>query len=121
LSRLYAGWHKEKKVRAFKPNSPKHALKERELLWRNRPAMPSHLRQQLDTASILIIALTLLLFLAALFTKAFTHDLLLEAGVFLVSVKLIMMAYKQSVTARDVKEKLDQIHGLLTAKAPNTK
>jgi hypothetical protein len=83
--------------------------------------MPSHLRQQLDTASILIIALTLLLFLAALFTKAFTHDLLLEAGVFLVSVKLIMMAYKQSVTARDVKEKLDQIHGLLTAKAPNTR
>jgi hypothetical protein len=78
--------------------------------------MSNHLRQHLDPGSILIIVLTLVLFLAALFTKAFTHDLLLEAGVFLVSVKLILMAYKQSITARDVKEKLDRIHGLLTAK-----
>jgi len=33
----------------------------------------------------------------ALFTKGFTHDILLEAGVLLVSVKLIIMAYKNSV------------------------
>ena len=83
--------------------------------------MSNHPRQHLDPGSILIIVLTLLLFLAALFTKAFTHDLLLEAGVFLVSVKLIVMAYKQSVTARDVKEKLDRIYELLATKAPTAR
>ena len=36
----------------------------------------------------------LLRFVIALFEKGFTHDLLLEAGVFLVSVKLVIMSYK---------------------------
>jgi len=50
------------------------------------------------------LLITLLLFIAALFVKGFTHDLLLEAGVFLVSVKVIMMAYKISVIIREIRE-----------------
>ena len=40
----------------------------------------------LDFWSLVVIVLTLPLFLLALFLKGFTHELLLEAGVFLVSV-----------------------------------
>jgi len=59
------------------------------------------------------MGITLILFVAALFTKGFTHDLLLEAGVFLVSVKLILMAYKNSVATANVQEKLDKIQATL--------
>ena len=38
----------------------------------------------------------------ALFTKGFTHDLLLETGVFLVSVKLILMAYRNSINTQSL-------------------
>jgi len=44
----------------------------------------------IDTASLSVIAITLVLFGLALFLTGFTHDLLLETGVFLVSVKLII-------------------------------
>jgi hypothetical protein len=47
--------------------------------------------KQLDMGSIIVILITLVLFIAALFVKGLTHDLFLEAGVFLVSVKIIMM------------------------------
>lgn len=66
-----------------------------------------------DAPSLLVIAVTLILFVLAVFTKGFTHDLLLEAGVFLVSVKLILMAYKSNVAAASVERKLDQIQALL--------
>jgi hypothetical protein len=49
----------------------------------------------------------------ALFEKGFTHDMLLEAGVFLVSVKLIMMSYKNSLAARDMRDQLDAIQQAL--------
>ncbi len=52
-----------------------------------------------DKGSLIVIAVTFILFVSALFFTGFTHDLLLEAGVFLVSVKLIIMAHKASVTA----------------------
>jgi hypothetical protein len=57
-----------------------------------------------------VILITLVLFLFALFFKGFTHDLLLETAVFLVSVKLIISAYKNSVTSKDIKTKLENIH-----------
>ena len=66
-----------------------------------------------DPWTILVIALTLILFIAALFLKGFTHDMLLEAGVFLISVKLIMMSYKNSVLAENMGARLEQIHALL--------
>ena len=66
-----------------------------------------------DPWTILAIALTLILFITALFLKGFTHDMRLEAGVFLISVKLIMMSYKNSVLAQNMKARLEQIHALL--------
>ena len=67
------------------------------------------LRDHIDPTSFAVIAITLVLFAAALFTKGFRQDLLLEAGVFLVSVKLILMAYKNSRDATEVKDRLANI------------
>lgn len=69
--------------------------------------------QHLDPWSRLIIIITLVLFVAALFFKGFSHDVLLEAGVFLVSVKLIMMAYKNSVAVTGLNERLDALHAAM--------
>lgn len=66
-----------------------------------------------DKGSIIVIVITFILFTAALFTKGLTHDLLLEAGIFLVSVKLIMMAYKNKLNYMDVKKDLTEIKELL--------
>lgn len=67
----------------------------------------------LDPPSQLIVLLTLLLFIAALVVKGFTHDLLLEAGVFLVSVKLVIMAYKNAVANDSLAERLENIQEAL--------
>ena len=53
--------------------------------------------KHLDRSTQITLAVTLVLFVVALFEKGFTHDLLLEAGVFLVSAKLVLLAYKASV------------------------
>jgi hypothetical protein len=62
-----------------------------------------------DTWSLIVIATTFILFVMALFTTGFTHDLLLEAGIFLVSVKLIYMAYRESVSSEKIEAKLHDI------------
>jgi Na+-translocating ferredoxin:NAD+ oxidoreductase RnfE subunit len=67
----------------------------------------------LDPLSIAVIVLTLVLFVIALFVNGFTHDLLQECGVFLVSVKLIMMSHKNGVSARLAEERLANIQSLL--------
>jgi len=69
--------------------------------------------QHLDTGSRGVVVITCVLFVAALFIKGFGHGVLLEAGVFLVSVKLIIFAYKNSVSAAQIKEQLSRIEGLL--------
>ena len=63
-----------------------------------------------DAWSLVVIGATVGLFLAATLTTGVVHDLLLETGAFLVSVKLILMAYKSSVTALALAEKLEEIH-----------
>ncbi len=73
-----------------------------------------------DMGSIIVIAITFVLFTMALFFTGFTHDLLLEAGVFLVSVKLIMMAYKASVSTKDIHRELEEIKNLLKNIKENT-
>ena len=67
------------------------------------------MNKHFDLGSLAVIVITLVLFVLALFTKGFTHDLLLEAGVFLVSVKLILMAYKNSVTSKVLLNELQEI------------
>ena len=65
--------------------------------------------QHFDTASLIVIAITFVLFSTALFTEGLTHDILLEAGVFLVSVKLIIMAYKNSRASKEISKELSDI------------
>jgi hypothetical protein len=66
-----------------------------------------------DPWSAVVIGLTLLLFVVSVFVKGFTHELLLEAGVFLVSVKLILMAQKNCVSAKVIGQRLERIATLL--------
>ena len=75
--------------------------------------MSKSVRSNFDPLSILVIVLTLVLFVLALFVNGFTHDLLQECGVFLVSVKLIMMSHKNGVSARVAEERLEKIENLL--------
>ncbi len=71
------------------------------------------IRKHLDVTSIGVINLTLVLFVAAILVKGWTHDLLLEAGVFLVSVKLILQTYKNSVATASLESRLQAIHTTL--------
>ena len=72
--------------------------------------------EHFDVGSLAVIVITLVLFVMALFTKGFTHDLLLEAGVFLVSVKLILMAYTNSATSKKLLVELQDIKKILGKK-----
>ncbi len=60
-------------------------------------------------SSLIVIAITFILFVFALFAKGFTHDLLLEIAVFLVSVKLILMSYSNSVASKNIERKLEEM------------
>jgi hypothetical protein len=73
-----------------------------------------------DPGIIIVILITVLLFTVALFLKGFTNALLLEAGVLLVSIKLIMMAYRNSINYSDLKKELKEIRRLLEEKSQNT-
>ncbi len=64
-----------------------------------------------------VILLTLGLFSLSLAVKGFTHELFLEGGVFLVSVKLILMARKNAALEERIERHLNQIRELLTANA----
>ena len=70
----------------------------------------TRLRQHLDVPTRFVIGLTLVLFAAALAVKGLGHDLLLEGAVFLISVKLIMLAYKSSVANERLLEELAIVH-----------
>ena len=73
------------------------------------------LKKHFDLGSLVIITVTFILFVSAVFTKGFTHDLLLESAVFLVSVKLIIMAYKSIDATESLHEKLDEIYKKVNA------
>jgi hypothetical protein len=70
-------------------------------------------RAILDIGSYITVGITLVLFVVALLVKGFTHDVLLEAGVFLVSIKLIIMGYKNGMATREVRTELQLIRMLL--------
>ncbi len=67
----------------------------------------------LDIGSIITIAITLVLFVTALFLKGLSHDILLEAGVFLVSAKLVLMGHKNVIMAEDFHAELQHIRKIL--------
>lgn len=66
-------------------------------------------KKYLGPGTMLVLVVTLVLFISALFVKGVTHDLLLEAAVFLVSVKLIVMTYRNSKGVEAIQAKLDKI------------
>lgn len=68
-------------------------------------------KRRLDQANLIVITLTVLCFAAALFIKGFQHDLLLELGVLLVSIKLILATFHIKTIAVEVNEKLDRLIG----------
>ncbi len=74
------------------------------------------MNKHFDTPTVIVIIVTFVLFAVALFVKGFTHDLLLEAGVFLVSVKLMLMGYKNSVTNKKMMDELQEIKNRLAEK-----
>ncbi len=69
--------------------------------------------KKLDTGSAVVITLTFVLFFLALFLKGIGKELLLEAGVLLVSIKLIAMSFKNTAESQAIREDLDQILMLL--------
>jgi hypothetical protein len=71
------------------------------------------MNEHFDAGSLVIIIITSLLFLIALFVKGMTHDLLLETGVLLVSVKLIVMAYKNSIAGKKITDELGETKKML--------
>ena len=71
-----------------------------------------------DPWSVVVIILTLVLFITALFIKGLTHDILLEAGVFLVSLKLILLARRQGEVADALQERLERIQQTLEEQRP---
>ena len=73
------------------------------------------MKRYFDPGSLAVIVVTLSLFLSAVVTKGLTHDILLEAAVFLVSVKLVIMAYKNVDATASVQKRLDAIYEKITA------
>lgn len=71
------------------------------------------MEKHIDFGSLAVIVITFLLFFVALFVKGMTHDILLEAGVLLVSIKLIMMAYKQKLYVDALTDELRELKELL--------
>ena len=53
------------------------------------------------------LVITLFLFVLALIEKGLTHEILLEAGVFLVSLKLVLAVHKISMANQVIEAKLD--------------
>lgn len=73
----------------------------------------NNIRYYFDAGSLAIIFITFALFTAALYFTGFTHDILLETGVFLVSVKLILMSYKNKVASDNLHKELAEIRSLI--------
>jgi len=74
--------------------------------------MPSR-PNRIDLASYVVMIITFVLFVIGAVEKGLTQELLLEAGVFLVSVKLILMSAKSNVTAQQIANRLDAIQASL--------
>ena len=70
----------------------------------------------LDPWTIVVIILTIVLFVVALFVKGFTHQLLIEAGVLLVSIKIILMSYQNIRNFEELKKDLTEIKEILREK-----
>ena len=71
------------------------------------------LRERLDMGSIVVIVITFMLFVVSLFQKGLTHEILVDIGIFLVSVKLIVMSFKNNLYMKDLNQQLEEIKKLI--------
>ena len=71
------------------------------------------MKKHVDIGSVIIILTTFVLFTVALFVKGLTQDMLLEAGVLLVSIKLIMVGYKTRMANTEIKKELQEIKQMI--------
>jgi hypothetical protein len=67
------------------------------------------IKRHIDLASTLTLIITVVLFVIALFEKGFTHELLLEAGVFLISIKLVLSSFRTQQRLHSIEEKLERL------------
>lgn len=67
------------------------------------------MKKRLDFGNLVIIVMTLILFIVALFVTGLTKAILLEAAVFLVSLKIILMSHKISLTEDKILRELKEI------------
>jgi hypothetical protein len=67
-------------------------------------------------STIAIILITLSLFIAAVFTTGITHDILLEAAVFLIFVKVIFSVIRTNTITNNNLKQLEGIKFLLLNK-----
>lgn len=75
--------------------------------------MPADKAKRLDIWAEVVIAITAVLFITALFIKGLKHDVLLESAVFLVSAKLVIMASRSRILAERLEQRLDQMQDTL--------
>ena len=67
----------------------------------------------LDAASRIVIGLTFGLFAASLFVHGLTHDVFLEAGVLLVSIKLILATRRIDQHMAILNDRIGQVQATL--------
>lgn len=67
------------------------------------------MKKYLSTADLIVILITAILFVVALFAKGLTQDLLLEVGILLISVKIIMMNYSNKQLSKEILRKMDKM------------
>ena len=63
--------------------------------------------------SMAIIFITFTLFVVSLFQKGLSHEILIDTGIFLVSVKLIVMSFKNNLYMKDLNQQLEEIKKLI--------
>jgi low affinity Fe/Cu permease len=83
--------------------------------------LTKRMSKYLSTVDLIVIIITFLLFITALFVKGLTQDILIEAGVLLISIKIIVMNYKIAVSNKAILEKLDEIRETMREKANDSK
>ena len=76
--------------------------------------MRINLIEKISTVTIVLI--TFALFIAAIFSKGLTHDVFLEAGVFLISVKIIYLTLRTNSITRKIQKQLESMNSLLLNK-----
>lgn len=97
----------------FRQATTNKVTKIRMLNYEKEYFMLKFLQRNLDAVSIITILITLILFIAALYFTGLTHDILLEAGVFLVSVKLIIMSFQNKQSSDTTLKEIKEIHKIL--------